>query len=209
MRRLRMSVTGIALLGLLGVGCGSSANDSQLVLRFEGFNGTGITQMDAVGPNNADVDVVQDLCQSASATGGLAPEPFTQTLANVVFLNEEKSDIRLTGYTVDVGPHSGIGVFKAGLSAVVIGGRCGLTTACATDADCQLGPCLHDQTTISSILLFDFNAKSNVIPGTYTVEITFFGTDDADHSFTASASYVVRFDDFNNCPSSGSGAGLS
>lgn len=208
MRRLCRSVTMVALLGALWVGCGSTGSSDSLVLQFIAFDGTGITQADKVRETSADVDTTVDCC-TLNPDGSCATiEPFTQTGINATFQNNEAADITLNGYTVNVGPNSGVGVFQGELSATLLGGRCvGFDVACTSNNDCaQLSTggsgstiaCLHSETTASGILLFDFDTKLHVIPGTYNVAITFFASD-AVRLFQVDTSYVVRFDDFNNC----------
>src|SRR5262249_20688461 len=95
------SMTAMALLTAIVVGCGSTAHD-RLVFRFVRWDGEGITQEDSVGESSADVDVVQDCC-TFNPDGSCATfEPITQTTINAIFSNEEASDIRLESYTVHV-----------------------------------------------------------------------------------------------------------
>jgi hypothetical protein len=208
MRRLCRSVTVVALLGALWVGCGSIGSSDSLILQFIAFDGNGITQADSVRETSADVDTTVDCC-SFNPDGSCATiERFTQTSINATFRNNEAADITLNSYTVDLGPNSGVGVFQGVLSTALLGGRCvGFDQACGSNDDCaqlstggsgQIIPCVHSETTVSGILLFDIDTKLHVIPGTYNVAITFFGSD-ANQSFEAKTSYVVRFDDFNNC----------
>jgi hypothetical protein len=209
MRRLCRSVTVVALLAALWVGCGSTGSSDSLVFQFIAFDGMGITQADSVRETSADVDTTVDCCAfTADGSACTTIERFTQTSINATFRNNEAADITLNGYTVNLGPNSGVGVFQGELSTALLGGRCvGFDQACASNNDCaQLStggvgttiPCVHSETTVSGILLFDIDTKLHVIPGTYNVAITFFGSD-ANQSFEAKTSYVVRFDDFNNC----------
>jgi len=215
MLRLCRSVTGVALLTALAVGCGSSGGDS-LALRFVAFDGLALMQQDSVRENSADVDVVQDIC---SITNGVPQfEPFTQTTINATFVNEGAADIHLEHYTVDSGKQSGLGVRDRTVSGNIPGGRCaGGTAHCAVDADCvsttpgEVITCEHSDTTIRALLLYDFDDKAHVDPavadqGT-NVTITFYGKDDANNQRKVSTRYVVTFADFDNCASSGGTGG--
>jgi hypothetical protein len=198
---------GAMVFAALCVGCGSTSNDDQLVMEFLRFNSVGIEQADSVRATSADVDIwPPETCPS-----GLS-EPFTQTIINAVFRNNEASDIMLNYLTVDFPPTSGRAVVSHGLSGVLTGGRCSnVDKQCATDAECVSassttpGSCEHTEMTVPGILLFDFDDKAHINPGTYTVTITFFGSD-PNRSFETSTNYAVRFDDFDNCPSGGGGA---
>lgn len=222
MRRLCRFKTAMVLLVGLACGCGSNAGDP-LVLRFERFDGIGLMQADSVRANSADVDVEQDLCRSA---GSITVEPFTQTVINATFTNEEASDIRLTKYRLFLpkigNSDSGLGDFlEFDISANLPGGRCSTADIkCAVDADCatsgstgSTANCLHSATTVTSLLLFDFVTKAlldkpNFFGIATNVTITFFGSDDAEREFETSTNYVVTFADFNSCPAStGGGAG--
>lgn len=204
MGRLRKLVTGVALSALI-LGCGSTAED-RLVLQFQSFNGVGITQEDAVRENSADVDVVQDIC---SITDGVPDfEPFTQTTINAVFRNQEAADIRLEQYIVHVGGDSGLGDIQQSISTNIPGGRCtNVDQQCASDFDCIVGTtsgtCEHTETTVRSLLLFDFLAKASVNPAVYgeglTITVTFFGSDAANQHFQTTTNYVVTFADFDHC----------
>ncbi len=222
MRRLCSFKTAMVLLVVLACGCGSNAGDP-LVLRFEHFDGIGLTQADSVRANSADVDVEQGLCISG---GTITAEPFTQTVINATFTNEEASDIRLNKYRLYLpkigNADSGLGDFlEFNISANLAGGRCStVEIPCAVDADCTAASggsttanCLHSPTTVPSLLLFDFVTKAlldkpNFFGIATNVTITFFGSDDAEREFETSTNYVVTFADFDNCPaSSGGGAG--
>jgi hypothetical protein len=211
MRGLRRAGTMIAVLAGLASACGSTAND-RLVLRFLNFDNTGITQADSVRESSADVDIEAEICSVTMGTQTV--EPFTQTSINAVFVNQQAADIRLESYTVDYGSKSGLPdafkVFHGALSANLIGGRCGGGgPQCALDSDCSGGGgCVHSETTVTGIVIVDFDVKERITPGSYNVQMTFYGSD-ANRSFQTSAGYVMRFDDFNNCQSSGTGAGLS
>ncbi len=210
MRRLCKSVTGMALLAALWVGCGSTGGDDRLIFRFIRFDGQGLTQQDSVRTNSADVDVIQDICSVADGVPSF--EPFTQTSINAVFRNEQALDIRLERYRVRVGGKSGLGVFEGRLSDNIPGGRCiNVDRSCTADSDCGAGgTCEHAETTVSSIILFDFLAKASVNPEVYgealTVSVSFFGSDATEQSFQTTANYVVTFADFDHCASSGTGA---
>jgi hypothetical protein len=202
------------------VGCGSTADD-RLVFRFVGFDSSGITQKDSVRATSADVDVVQDACDSTMPE--VVNEPFTVTSINATFRNEEGSDIQLDGYTVHFDdPRTGLADFSGSLNGNIVGGRCSNNAQCTVDADCVAAggtgattsvTCDHTQTTISGIVLFDFKAKAHVSPQIFgeatSLTITFFGSD-ANQSFQTTAGYVVTFDDFDNCSTTtGGGAGGS
>jgi hypothetical protein len=209
MRRFWAVVVGALALGTSVVACGGGSADSDtLVLRFAGFNGIGITQADSVRETSADVDVVQSLCGSGDT---VEAEPFTQTTINAVFVNEEKADIVLDSYTVDLSSVADLGVRTSTLSVLIPGRRCGNspTQSCATDDDCAIGGipgrCQSSETLVSSLLLVDFNEKFVIgnNPEVWglgsNIAITFYGHDDAAHSFTIPTSYVVTFDNYNNC----------
>lgn len=205
MRRLYGFMTGALLTAALSVGCGSTGNDDSLVLQFLRFDNTGLTQADAVGETSADVDIVQDLC---SPSGGGVPtlERYTNTRINAIFRNHEASDIMLNKVVIDVGPNAGRQVVTHNFTAVVAGGRCSsVERQCVSDQDCQGGTCVHTDTTVSGILLFDFDDKAHLLPGSYSVKVSFFGTD-PNHSFEVRATYVVHFNDFDNCGATGGAA---
>jgi len=208
MRWVCRSVTALALLAALASGCGSTASD-RLVFRFLNWDSTGLNQADSVRPASADVDVVPQL---VCLSGGTAmSEPFTQTIINAVFQNEEASDIRLEGYVVHFNDgRFGVGDGGGSTTADIIGGRCTNNSdkQCADDTDCSLvgitGTCAHSQTTVSGLVLVDFAAKAAVQshPELWYVAtsltVTFFGSD-PNQSFETSAGYVVTFGDFDNC----------
>jgi hypothetical protein len=209
----------MALLAALAAGCGSTTSDDRQVLRFIEFNGDNITQADSVNPTSANVDVVPSICEVDEFGFPTTFEVFTETIINAVFVNEEASDILLQTVTVDPGPSSGLGIIQETISTNIPGGECTSTgRPCAVDADCTssggfVGICVHTETTVGGILLFDFLAKFAVNPAIYgeaqNVKITFTGTDDRARSFRVVAGYVVTFDNFDNCesPTAGS-AGL-
>jgi hypothetical protein len=208
MRRLCRSVTGVALLAALASGCGSNAGDS-LTMRFVSFDGVGLTQADSVRETSADVDAVQGACLSGTTLTG---EPYTQTIVNATFINEEAADINLQGYRVFI-PIPGLPNFvEQTISRNLRGGRCAnIDRQCVDDADCGvagiLGSCVHSPTTVAALVLFDFTTKDQIklhpeLFGTATnITIQFFGTDDANQSFEVTTSYVATFGNFDNCPS--------
>jgi hypothetical protein len=208
MRRLYGFMTGTLLTAALSIGCGSTGNDDSLVLQFLRFDSIGLTQEDSVGETSADVDILQDLC-SVSDTGVPTFEPYTNTRINAVFHNYEASDITLNRIVIDVGPNAGRQVVTHDFTAIVPGGRCtSIERQCTSDQECQGGTCNHTDTTVFGILLFDFDDKAHLLPGTYSVKISFFGTDPS-RSFEVRTSYVVHFNDFDNCGGTGGGAATS
>ena len=223
MRRLSKLITGVTMLALLAWGCGSTGglnggNDA-LVLQFIHWDSIGLTQADSVGETSADVDVVQDACESSTG-GAPTPEPFTQTAINAVFQNNEGSDIQLQHYSTEIGDPrlSQADIVNGTVTANLTGGRCpNGTQQCVTDDDCGLGlvgSCQHSQTTVTGIVLFDFVGKEfiytisldhpEVLGQAIPLKVTFFGSD-PNRSFEITASYLVTFGDFDNCPSSGTG----
>jgi hypothetical protein len=204
MRWLCGLISGAMLIAVLWIGCGSTGGNDQLVMQFLHFDTTGITQADAVRETSADVDIwPPETCPSGT------PEPFTQTIINAVFRNNEAADINLDRIVIDVGPTAGRAVVSHNIGGVLLGGSCNnIDQHCSSDADCQgvIGACTHSETTVNGILLFDRDDKAHINPGTYSVSITFFGHDPV-RSFETGTSYVVRFDDFDNCgTTSGGGA---
>lgn len=224
MRRLYEIVTGTAVLVTVALGCGSTTDDSApanqrpqpgLVMRFAGFDVTGIEQQDAVFPTSAQVDVVPSCCTEDFLFTEITFESFTQTTINVVFVNEEKSDILLNGYTIHFDDASlGLGDLDFNISALLQGRRCSndLLRSCVVDTDCFIpgqmttgATCDANQTVVSGVLLFDFLTKEllrgnpKLLGTATTITITFFGSD-PNRSFQAQAGYVVTFDDFCNCP---------
>lgn len=210
MRRLCALMSGAMLIAVLWNGCGSTGGDDQLVMQFLRFDNTGITQADSVRETSADVDIwPPETCPSGKQ------ESITQTIINAVFRNSEASDITLDHIVIDVGATSGRAIVSHNLSGILPGGRCSnIDQQCGSDAECisasstAAGSCVHTETTISGILLFDFDDKAHITPGTYSVRITFFGSD-PNRSFETSTSYVVRFDDFDNCAATGGGGAVS
>src|SRR5262249_13895196 len=138
----------------------------------------------------------------------------------------EASDIRLERYTIHfMDPRIGISDItysSSGGFGNIVGGRCAnIDQQCASDADCisagSTGTCTHTNTTISGLLLFDFNAKSHinlcsaanptncVPPGQAEAFSVIFVGSDPNLTWTTTANYVATFDDFDNC-SGGGGA---
>jgi hypothetical protein len=220
MRRLCRSVTGMTVLAIVMAGCGSSTGGEQ-VMRFIGFDTSSLVQQDSVGESGALVDVEQDDCVAGQPTGfacgmsglvGATCEPFTPTEINAVFLNEGAADIHLTGYVVDAGTDAGLAPRLRGLGGDLRGGRCSTEDlACSSDLECSsngtIGMCIHTETLISNIILFDLDDKAHInldgVNGvrdqTTQVTITFFGQDDSERSFEVSTDYSVVFSDVNDC----------
>ncbi len=215
MRRLCRSVTEMALLAALAWGCGSTAGDS-LTLRFTGFNSLLLTQGDSVRETSADVDVVAGGCSTGEVGATITAEPFTQTIINAVFINEEAADITLQRYRIYLPPTingvpTGLGEFiEQTVGKNIPGGSCeNITRSCATNDDCGvagvLGSCVHSSTIVGGLVLFDFATKQLLNRPQFfgvasNITIQFFGTDDANQSFEVTTSYVATFGDFNNCP---------
>jgi hypothetical protein len=202
MRWLSMRMAGAALLAAVAGGCGSTSGDDAMVLEFVGFDGAGIDQSDAVRESSADVDVLQEICPSGDS------EPFTQTLINATFRNNEAADLHLQQVVIAVGPSGSLATITHQIGGELRGGRCdNIDKQCALDADCVSassitpGNCVHTETTIRSILLFDSSDKQRFLSqqGTYNVTITFFAFDPV-HDFETSTGYTVTFADFDNCP---------
>ncbi len=202
-----VAAMGVAL-GAGVAGCGGSADGDSLVLRFLGFNGIGIDQADSVGETSADIDVVPSLCGNET---NVTPEYFTQTTINAVFVNEEKANIVLDSYTVDLTAVADLGVRTNSLSVTVPGRRCGSspTQSCVNDEDCQIagipGRCQSSETGVFGLVLVDTNEKFVISSNqeawwlASNIRITFYGHDDAAHAFEIPTSYVATFGDFNNC----------
>jgi len=221
MRWLCRSVTAVALVAVVAPGCGSTVGSS-LILRFLRWDNTGITQEDSVEESSAQVDAVQDCCMVNLDGSCGAFEPFTPTIINAVFINEQGSDILLDRYTVHFDdPSSGVGDIPGSISANIIGGRCSTENLqCSTDADCAAvssgssstgAICNHTETTVSGIKLFDIATKLLVNPAIYnfqtSITVTFFGSD-PNQTFQTAAHYVVEFEDLNNCKTTtGGGTG--
>lgn len=211
MRWLCGTVTVVGLLTLIA-GCGGSADDDRLILRFISFNGVGIDQADSVRANSADVDVEPGICE-VDDEGNLVFEPFTQTVVNALFLNEQSSDIRLERVVVDPGPRTGLAPIEQTITANIPGGRCDNIPErrCTVNNDCfsedEVGNCLHTETLVPGILLFDFLAKAAVNPEIYgeatNVKVSFFGSDDTEDTFFVETGYPVTFANFDNCEAGG------
>lgn len=214
MGRLTKLITSIAVLVVLAGGCGSTGGaggDDALVMQFIQWDNTGITQSDSVSESSADIDVVQDICNSG--TGGTPTvEPFTQTVINAIFRNNEGSDILLQGYTTEIADPrlAQSNISNGHLSTNITGGRCTNGEKCAIDNDCGLigGTCTHSETTVSGIVLYDFVGKAfiytvsldhpEVLGQAIPLKVTFFGSD-PNRSFQITVHYLVTFGDFNNC----------
>jgi hypothetical protein len=225
MRRLSRLMTGVAMLALLAGGCGSTGGaggDDALVMQFIQWDNTGLTQADAVGESSADVDVIPSLCPPDGT-----PEPFTQTVINAIFQNNEGSDILLQSYSTQIhfqttdsqalADLARANITNGALSTSLPGKTCGGTGAqCFVDSDCALGvagSCQATQTTVSGIVLVDFLGKAVIsqYPGVFLqatpVTVTFAGSD-PNRSFQITANYQMTFADFDNCMmASGGGAG--
>lgn len=211
---LSKSTIGLVALATLLIGCGSTSND-QLVLQFVGWDNTGLTQADSVGPNSADVDVIQDCCAVNAQNQCTSYEPFTQTTINAIFQNNQGLDITLNSYVIHFN-NLPLGDITQTTSATIVGGRCAVQAnrQCAVDSDCTVGGvpglCTHTQTTITGLVLFDFQTKALVanpadLGIASPITVTFFGTDATNQSWQAVANYTVTFADYDNC-SSGGGA---
>lgn len=207
MRWLCGRMMGAALLAAVVVGCGSTSGDDALVLQFVRFDSSGITQADAVGETSADVDILRECCVEVVEGLCTNPEYFTQTLINATFRNNEAADLRLQQVVIAVGPAGSLATITHQIDGELRGGRCSnIDRQCSADAECvsaastTAGSCLHTETTINGILLFDKSDKQRFIsqPGTYNVTITFFAFDPV-HDFQTSTGYTVTFDDFDNC----------
>jgi len=191
-------LAGTVLMAALVASCGSGAGD-QLVLQFLNFQNPENGQTDAIIQTSAEVDIVQDQCSGGSF------EPFFETSATAVFVNQGGSDIQLD--TVDIDTRAaGAPPVTRHISAAVIGGRCvgNSSKQCSLDSDC-LGFCQRTDSSVT-FLLFDFGTKFQVSPGTYDIPITFSGQDAAESRFTVRTHMTVTFADFDHCSAStGSG----
>jgi hypothetical protein len=193
---------GVALLAAIAAGCGSTGGGDALVLQFVSFDSSGIAQSDSVGENSAEVDNEREVCSSGTM------EPFTPTTINATFRNNEAADLHLQQVAIAVGSLAPITRL---LDGDLPGGRCtGIDQQCSADADCisgtTTGSCVHTETTITGILLFDFSDKQRFLlqPGTYNVTITFLASDLV-HTFQTSTVYTVTFKDLTNCTTTSSG----
>jgi hypothetical protein len=205
MRWMCGRIAGVTLLATIAAGCGSTSGDDALVFQFVSFDGAGITQADAVRQSSADVDIVQDCCVLVEEGLCFDAEPFTQTIINATFRNNGAADLQLQQVVIDLGPTAGRATVTHLVSGDLRGGRCSnIDQQCSSDADCLSGSssgsgtCEHTETTISGLLLFSFDDKAHILPGTYSTAITFFASDSV-HTFQTRTYYVVTFDDFDNC----------
>jgi len=216
MRRLVKSITFLALLAIVVGGCGSTTggdgNDATII-RFVSFDGLGLTQADSVRASSADVDVVQNLCEMTGMNGEMntfSEEPFTQTVANATFRNDQKLDIHLNGYTMHIDdPDVGIGDLSYAMSGTIVGGRCSNLPdrSCASDPECIVGlsrgTCTFSETTVTGLLLVDFDTKEHVALSVYgrglPVEIVFTGNDVVGNNYSVRANYTLTFANFCNC----------
>jgi hypothetical protein len=197
-------LAGTVLMAALVASCGSGAGD-QLVLQFLNFQSPPIAQTDVVSQTSAEVDIVQDECPDGSF------EPFGETYATAVFINQGGADIQLD--TIDIDTRAaGSPPVKRQISAAVIGGRCANNSSrqCALDTDCPavgggaFATCQRTDSTVT-FFLFDFATKFQVSPGTYDIPITFSGQDTSESRFTVRTHMTVTFADFDNCSASTGG----
>ncbi len=205
MRRACGSAAVLLALGLWS--CGST-DDDEMVLSLIGFDDSGLTQCDTVGPGLAEVDVIQGLCSDSEGEPG-TPEPFTETSVNVTFENHQQLDITINSYTVEI-LGTGVGEVTRQVTQTVTGKRCANepTRSCALDADClvgqAIGSCIPSASTVV-VLLADFTTKNLIIrdvePGgkTLDVELRFFGSDVTRAQWQVRGSISARFDNFDNC----------
>ena len=217
MWRLCRTLTSVLLAAVVTAGCGSTGSDDDLVLRFVGFNGVGLEQQDSVRETSADVDAVQTFCGNEEDT--LTVEPFTQTVINAVFRNEQMLDVFLDGYTVHFDdPRTGLADITNSLSGRIVGGRCSNTgVPCALNNECATGGdgggdtavCEHTNSVISGLVLVDFSAKAHVNPDIFgqatSLTITFH-SHDAISAYQTVARYVVTFGNYNNCAGDSAGS---
>lgn len=186
------------LVAVLATGCGSSTGDN-LVLQFLGFSS--VTENgDSIGQTLAEVDIGFDICADDT------PEPFFQTQATATFVNHEGADIVIREIDIDTSA-AGLQPIHRDFGSsgpVVIGGRCtnNPSQQCALDSDCSLGgfngTCERTQSTVE-FLLFSFDDKALLRPGTFSIPITFFGVDSSNSDFTVRTVMTVTFEDFNHC----------
>lgn len=215
------SVTGLALLGSLLSACGSTGSD-RLIFRFIRWDNTGISQPDAVSELSGQIDVVQTLCTTGSTGGDATVEPFSNTIINAVFRNEQASDIRLDSYLTQISDKrlAQANLPPQAISANIVGGQCSNSDrSCGSDSDCSTGTgqgtCTHGETTVSGIVLVDLTGKvliesvaqlhPEILGQSLSISVTFFGSD-ANQSFETTAAYKVIFANFNNCTTTGGGA---
>jgi len=192
-------------------GCGSTANEDQLVLDFRGFDSEGLEQADHVDPGLAEVDVVPDCCEADPVTGVCTDaEPFMETAVNAVFINNQKLDITVDRYEVEL-PEAGLPVRRFSTSQTVAGKRCDIDRSrpCAVNADCVLGQmagvCQPSASAVH-LLLFDFQAKrlalaqSAPFGATFDVIVRISGRDESGARWeSGDLHYLARFDNFDNC----------
>jgi hypothetical protein len=234
MRRLCRLITGAASLTALVMGCGSTGQGDRLVFTFERWDTNSLSGNDVVLESSAQVDVSKDCCTHA-ADGTCTTVDYTPTVINAVFRNQEAADMHLEEYAVQVNDSAlaqagRLGGPPTGPDTQIIGGRCsGSDTHCAVDADCvssgTAGSCVHTDTTVTGLLLFDLQAKDivfqiacgadgicrtqddnlQVLNRPVSITVTFFATDDATRSFEATANYTVTFSHINTCTGTGPG----
>ncbi|HUI26326.1 MAG TPA: hypothetical protein VL403_09615 [Candidatus Kryptonia bacterium] len=192
----RLTVAALSASLIAACGSGGDAGD-RLTMQFLGFQSPGATQLDAVNQTSAEVDVFQDVCTD------LTIEPFQETNASALFMNNGASDINVDTIVVNI-PNSGVPEFTRTISQILPGGRCSSPSGliCSFDSDCTSGlgqgTCSHIQSTLT-FLLFDIDTKLRVSPGTYDVSITFSGEDASNERFDVTTHMTVTFQDFCHC----------
>jgi len=199
MRRVnKLAVTWLTMAALW-CGCGSGAGD-RLILQFVNFQDPANGQLDTIGQTSAQVDVVRDVCTDGS------DEPFTETDAAAVFVNQGASDLVLQNIKVTI-PNSGVPTYSINLGPagpVISGGRCAgeLGRSCGVDLDCVVNgmtsSCIHTESTIE-FKLFDIEKKLLVTPGVYDVAITFSAQDASEENFNVTTRLRTTFTDFCHC----------
>jgi hypothetical protein len=186
-----------ALVAALVVGCGSSAGD-RLTLQFITFQDPQNGQTDSINGTAAEVDIVPDQCTDGSF------EPFGETQATAVLMNNGGSDIQLDQVKINTSA-AGSAPVTRNITKLLQGGRCSNNASqqCAADADCGGlaggGTCMHSETDVT-FLLFDLQTKLQVSPGTFDIPISFSGVDASDSRFTVQTHLTVTFAHFDNCP---------
>lgn len=198
------TMTALAALMLGLAACGSThGNQDDQVLTVQGFDDEGITQCDTFVGSNGEIDVQQDLCDMDTA------EPFTDTFVNVNLLNNQKLDIQIDSYTINIEGAS-IGPYSFNATETAQGKRCSndSTRSCATDANCTintgLGTCLSSISSVP-LRLIDINTKIRLIPDvvplgrTFNVSVTLFGSDLSGADWQVTGDLTASFNDFNNC----------
>lgn len=204
MRRVCRLTAGVAML--VGfVSCGSTGgNEDAQVLTIQSFDAEDITQCDQFVGSNGEIDVKQDLCDMDNA------EPFTDTFVNVNVLNNQKLDIQLNSYEIDIEGADIIGTYSFDATSTARGKRCSTdsTRACATDDQCTVGTAVGICTSVISTIplrLVDINTKLRLTPiivplgRTFNVNITLFGSDISGEDWTVSGGITAAFNDFDNC----------